>query len=378
VQFNEPEVYANIAFITGGFGTPGMLAISNFTASLAHGFAENGKSVEIICTEMAETYPVPANVSFKEIPSGDKMALALQRHLHNKRFDAIILTVMPAKNFEERIRLARRSTDKVLLFSGETLERKAEGSIGSQEIFDSVREGIDGVIVMTKMIKNYWKNEGNLKSRMIYNVGPVIREDLWQKPNSGSTLQNTAMYFGNVYHEEVFDLIAVSQIVSRIIPSFRLTIYGDASKDALENFKKAVSDKGMTEHIEVNAAVQIDELAQLQQRASILLMPSRNWERANMGFPNKLGEYMLSRRPIVASKVGGISCWVNRRQVIFSPPDDINFFAKQVIDALQNPEKYTRMTDRAYTSIEKIAGSARSAKGLLGWIAKLRSKSHQL
>jgi len=366
------EDFADYVLLASDFGTDGTLASSNYLSALLSGFAYNQKRIEIACTHLSPNYPIPAEFDTKTLPGGVDISLsALDALIGENVRQLAILRIDALFDFYTRVKLLRSRASVVLLYSGETPERAFErngwGAQRQRRFFNFVSQNIDGIFVMTEMIRQYWISKGFSADR-IFNTGPLVRAGAWQDLPASKVQNNVAMYFGNLSHQEVFDLIDVAKVVLKSIPSFKLRMHGDAPAERLAKFKEIAKHKGAEDCIEVYPAVPLCEMAALQQTASVLLMPSRDWHRANMGFPNKLGEYMMSGRPVVASRVDGISCWVSNEHVIFIPPGDVDAFALGIVEVLQNPSAYQSLANNAHEHIMHLADPVKNAVEMLNWV----------
>lgn len=361
------RVCTGYAWSMPGLGTSKNLAQSNYAVALADGLIANGKGFTVVCPDYAKDFSMPPKMELCVLP--DESPDYFKICLSGSRVECIILSLSPWHTFRERVKIARANADFLIFYSGQTLgEKLAEHKI--QQTVATIKEQIDGVIVMTEMIREYWIDKGLLPER-ICNVGPLVRTELWKNVYP-DVLPDTAMYFGNLVHPEVWDLLDVAEQVRESISSFRLIMYGDAGADQIAVLNDEVSGRGLTDCVEVKTSVPVEEMIRLQKSATVLLMPSRKWERADMGFPNKLGEYLMSDRPVIASRVDGVSCYINNGEhALFVQPGNIADFAATVIEVLLNPNAYHEMTSRAKDRIEEIADCRVNAQKMLRWIDSL-------
>jgi glycosyltransferase involved in cell wall biosynthesis len=80
------------------------------------------------------------------------------------------------------------------------------------------------------------------------------------------------------------------------------------------------------------------------QKSKLLLLPRPTSLQSESGFPTKLGEYLASGTPIVVTNTGEIASFLtNRENAIIVEPDNQVLFADNVIEVLDNYEKYNQM-----------------------------------
>ena len=76
----------------------------------------------------------------------------------------------------------------------------------------------------------------------------------------------------------------------------------------------------------------------LLSNAEMLLLTRPNNKQAHYGFPTKLGEYLLSKRPVVVSRVGDIDAFlIDGLNAILVQPDDVAEIANKMIWISNNP-----------------------------------------
>lgn len=85
-------------------------------------------------------------------------------------------------------------------------------------------------------------------------------------------------------------------------------------------------------------AVSPNEMPNLLSNAEMLLLTRPNNKQAHYGFPTKLGEYLLSKRPVVVSRVGDIDAFlIDGLNAILVQPDDVAEIANKMIWISNNP-----------------------------------------
>jgi len=63
-------------------------------------------------------------------------------------------------------------------------------------------------------------------------------------------------------------------------------------------------------------------------------------KQAQGGFPTKLGEYLLTGKPVVVTKVGEISNYlIDKKNVFFAEPDSVESFSEKLAEALLHEDR---------------------------------------
>ena len=103
-------------------------------------------------------------------------------------------------------------------------------------------------------------------------------------------------------------------------------------------FASLLFTNGISDNVIFLGAVSPNEMPNLLSNAEMLLLTRPNNKQAHYGFPTKLGEYLLSKRPVVVSRVGDIDAFlidgVNAKLV---QPDNIAEIANKMIWISNNP-----------------------------------------
>jgi glycosyltransferase involved in cell wall biosynthesis len=71
----------------------------------------------------------------------------------------------------------------------------------------------------------------------------------------------------------------------------------------------------------------------------LLLPPSQHHPSAAWTSPLKLGEYLASGTPVIATQIPALQDWLTPEDVAFVPPDDAAALAQAITDLLNDPPK---------------------------------------
>ena len=190
--------------------------------------------------------------------------------------------------------------------------------------------------------------------RLIYNAVRIpnrpFRALPWEPP--------LLLCMGRIVAEKGFDLAieALARVLGRI-PDARLMIVGDGPVRA--SLERRASDLGVAGRTEFLGWVAPDEVPDVLDRSTIMLVPSR-WEEP---FGLVAVEAALAGRPVVATITGGLSEVVlDGRTGILVPVDDVEAMADAMMQLLGDRELATKLGSSA-------AESARSRFGIERFIA---------
>jgi glycosyltransferase involved in cell wall biosynthesis len=198
----------------------------------------------------------------------------------------------------------------------------------------------DGAIVVSVYLYKLMKG---LMSRTTEIIQVPILVDLneFACRENTSDVSQVITYCGllNEKKDGVLTLMRAYSQVREQFPKAILRLVGDSSlKSAVPEFKRHAEELGISDGVEFVGAVKHEEIPLYLHQATVLALARPSSLQADAGFPTKLGEYLASGKPVVVTRVGGLDHYLKDRvNVFFSPPDDVNAFAEQLIYVLGHP-----------------------------------------
>lgn len=255
-------------------------------------------------------------------------------------------------------RVAKRLGWKVLVFATEALSDNQIDPATRDDYIGCVACCSDGMWAFSTYLGEYWSEQRVSRDRIIV-LPPVIRpSSLLAAPVT--PMRRTAVYTGSISHREADYLIDIAGIVSARVPEFRLDIYGDGSDARREELAKRIADRGLQQVVGLRPPVTPVDVPSILAHADTLLLPRSHGEFSMAGFPNKLGEYLASGRPVVVTGVGDVPRYLTHGgEALIVAPDDIAAFAESVVTLLEDPVVGNRLgaAGRAYAETNLRADS---------------------
>ena len=227
----------------------------------------------------------------------------------------------------------------------------------------------DGMILMTEELVNYYSNL--LKNRQQAFLLPMTidchRFDNVVKPKIDYNY--IAVVFGVHNRDGLLESIKSYNRYRELGGNYHLLLVGNY--DGMPN--KVVLDEEIIsseykECIHICGLLPNDQLPGILAGASCLMTTPNSYPSG--GFPTKLGEYMLSGVPIVATVAGSLLKYVEAdTEVKFSNPMDIESIATNLLYVENNKQESHEMAIRAMVKAKKVFNAETYIQGLLDFFS---------
>jgi len=201
-----------------------------------------------------------------------------------------------------------------------------------------IHQLFDGIIVITKQLEEYHRNELKLKTPII-NIPILIDCNVDQKIISYT---KTIVYTGT-YLERKDGILTIIKAFSKFVREFhdyKLIMTGNpaSSNDYLELIELIKKEK-INNNIIFTGYLSEKDLRTIINSATLLII-AKPFNRQNYyNFPTKLAEYLMSERPILSTSVGVIGDTLSDQKNIFFEEFDFNKFADKM-KFIVNNEKF--------------------------------------
>lgn len=170
----------------------------------------------------------------------------------------------------------------------------------------------DAVIVISKYLKDRYDLR-NSKQIPVYLIPVTAKcsERGHREKNSDGTIK--FLYAGSFSaKDDVMTLIRAFEHVQREKGKCKLFLSGKGSY--LEAVKNKIRENQSIEYV---GYLPDKDFYGFLERADVLCMVRTNSTYANAGFPFKLGEYLATGKPVIASKVGDVATYLRDGQDVF-------------------------------------------------------------
>ncbi len=199
----------------------------------------------------------------------------------------------------------------------------------------------DGFIVISSALKNY-TIEITGKPKQVYLLPMTVDPSRFEQiPEDIVTPDEYILYTGFDFNpgpvfsskDGLLDLISVFAEVARDRPKLKLVIIGENNALYHEHTKQL----GIVQKVVFLGRRGRQEIIVYQRNAKILVLP-RPWSKqAEGGFSSKLGEYLLTGKPVLMTDVGDPALYLNHGvNAVFAVPGDTKDLAAKLKWILAN------------------------------------------
>ena len=202
---------------------------------------------------------------------------------------------------------------------------------------------LNGIIVISDNLKEYFVDYG-VHPDKIHVVNMIVDPKRFEGVKPSRKPEKYIAYCGNVNKDSkdgVGDLIASFVRYHQKYPDRKLYIIGPIvsreQKDAYDDYLKKTDAQN---YVVFTDSVSPSTIPQYFVDAEMLVLARPDNLQAKYGFPTKLGEYLLSERPVVLTNVGNITDFLEDNQSAFiAEPGNIYSISDKMIEVSSNPER---------------------------------------
>jgi glycosyltransferase involved in cell wall biosynthesis len=202
-----------------------------------------------------------------------------------------------------------------------------------------------GFVVINSHLLNYITNELKLKKSNI--IVPILIEDF--KVNKEFPVNKTIVYTGT-YQERKDGILTILNGFAKIknrYPEFKLVLTGSPQRSV--NYKeilKIIEANEMWHQVYFTGYLSEEDLKEVLVSANMLVLAKPENRQNNYNFPTKLGEYLISGRPVITTKVGVTGeILEDKINVVFSE-FEISDISRKMEFIMNNPELATEIGTR--------------------------------
>jgi glycosyltransferase involved in cell wall biosynthesis len=307
-------------------------------------------------------------------------------------FDAVIFVTGHTTLLPLVVGSAARLRGAVLLFDGCELpfvyERHLPRRRFQERFYTPVAyRWFDGVIVISEYLERYFESRIRRSSRLLH-VPILVDVDRFANAEDRSAFVADATdgrpfiaYTGEINPAKGTDALVRSfATIASSFPDVDLVLTGYGNPPDYLRYTLALAEElGVGGRLRYLGVVDNDELPSLLRSASVLALPHPAGEFSQAAFPTKLGEYLASGTPVVATRVGEVDRYISDGESAYLvPPGDPAIFAERLAQALSRPDESRTVGLRGQEVARRSFDIRPHGRRMLDFIADLKDERRRV
>jgi len=238
-------------------------------------------------------------------------------------------------------------------------------------LYKGILKRIKGLVVITQKLKEFYQAKGIATDKILVAPDGVdleefeikeSQEECRRKLNLPSD-KKIVLYTGHLFKwKGVQTLIDASKYLKKDI----LVIFVGGTKKDIENFRQK---KQALNNIMIVSHKPHSEIHYWLKTADVLILPNSAQEKISRYYtsPMKMFEYMVTKKPIVASDLPSIREVLNENNAVLVKPDSPQSLAEAINQTLKNPDFSAKIARQAYQDVQKYTWQKRT-KNILKFV----------
>lgn len=228
----------------------------------------------------------------------------------------------------------------------------------------------DGFIVINRQLKSYLSDVLKVKKGAV--IIPVLMKS-YPLP-ALAVREKTIVYTGTFYERKDGILTALKAFNQFRVkyPDYRFMLSGDSK--ALPDkaaFKKIIEEGGSQRHVVFTGYLPDEQYHRLLQSAGILILTKPDNRQNEFNFPTKIGEYLMTGRPVLATRVGVVGELLTDGTNVFFADFDTHAIAEKMQFIVEHPELAEKVGSNGRAFAESNFDYLKHTKRLTDFLGKL-------
>lgn len=217
--------------------------------------------------------------------------------------------------------------------------------LDEQSYIDTILK-LSGLFVISNPLKQFFQQYG-IPSSKIHIINMTVDPSRFLKIHKTNCKDRYIAYCGTASNNKdgVDELIKAFAIVAQRISDVKLYIIGKtpSKKQKFGNIE-LVKSLSLKDKVVFTGIVKAVDMPQLLKNAEVLALDRPDNLQATYGFPTKLGEYLLTKNPVIITAVGDIPEFLKDGvSALIAKPSDAEDFSSKLIWALTHKDEAARI-----------------------------------
>jgi glycosyltransferase involved in cell wall biosynthesis len=222
------------------------------------------------------------------------------------------------------------------------LDRKIE------TFYKDVLHRLDGFALITEALIEHFKGQLNKRTKILH-LPMTVELDRFDPSRKYDRIENLdAPYIAFVgsmddAKDGVNLLIEAFALISNEFPDYKLALFGFWAYDTAKH-QQRIKQLGIQDKVVYSKPIGSDRIVNLIMNAEVLVLPRPDSYQATGGFPTKLGEYLATSKPVIATRVGEIQNYLRHEESAFLiEPGSVESLVSALQEILTNPAKASKI-----------------------------------
>jgi glycosyltransferase involved in cell wall biosynthesis len=239
---------------------------------------------------------------------------------------------------------------------------------------DFLLTNVDGFVAISEGLEEWVRSRKGGDRPEIMRL-PVLVDTDEVEPSFARATRNDLFYAAaSTYVDEIEFVLQVVDAVRERYPDVRIRFSGwqiaDIARPSLRERLQALVDSGSAV---VEGTLSRERLIESYRASAALLLPMKDESRSFARCPTKVGEYLASGRPVVATAIGELEVLLTDGENAFlAAPGDVRSFADAVLSVLANPERACVVGRNGRALAEQVLDYRRYAEPLREFFTEKR------
>ena len=351
--------------VAAAFPADSMFANAVNTIKIADGFAKLGHDVTVVCRQ-PKTLPITDQILRERFHLSERLSFV---RVPARR---IFLPISIHEAFARQVLHIARQVAPDFAYCRNYIAPVRIAQLGVPTVAESHAHVGNTSRPLLKMIKALGQNE---RFRSLVTIGPVLKDNFtalgapahkvhvlpdavdlelftrpvgYIRPDRNRPL---VVYAGHLYDYKGIPTILEAAAMA---PEWDFRLVGGHDRD-IERIDRIAKARRL-ENVTLTGLIAYSLVPEHLWAADVLLLPpSNNHPSAQWTSPVKLGEYLASGSPVVATAIPALKYWLQKDEVHFVQPDDPKVLVDGVRAVLSYPQETSEMITRAYALARRIS-----------------------
>ena len=232
---------------------------------------------------------------------------------------------------------------------------------------------LDGLFLITPALCNMYVSDFGANPNKILLLNMIVDKERFESVPDFAP-QNTISYCGilSEFKDGVSILIKAFAKVVVSHSEYRLRLIGPFVDEETERkLSMLVADLKISDYVEFTGLVSPERMPILLKSSKILALARPDNVQAKYGFATKIGEYLMTERPVVLTKVGAVEEYLQDGvNCVLANPNDENDFADKLLWVIDNYPQAEKIGKHGKEAVLKYFDSEKETEKIYNCIFK--------